>query len=146
VLTSGWHPDHVAEADRDCWPATCGASRTRTDGSPCRSPSRTDSLFDLSEPDVADQADELSALIPAIVAQRHQHSDTRADARDRRLARALRLGALLGATLNLLDRAASPLRDRTGLRPGRTQPVAVFLRLSAAKATSMSDLSVHTAH
>ena len=33
-------------------------------------------LLDLSEPDVADQADEISALIPAIVAQLHQDGDT----------------------------------------------------------------------
>jgi hypothetical protein len=36
VLTSGWHRDHVEEAVGNCWPAMCGASRTRTDGSPCR--------------------------------------------------------------------------------------------------------------
>ena len=69
-------------------------------------------LLDLSEPDVLDQADELSALIPAILAQLHQDGDTVLALETADWLAPFDSVALVGATLNLLDRAASLLRER----------------------------------
>jgi hypothetical protein len=69
-------------------------------------------LFDLSEPDVLDQADELSALILAIVAQLHQDGDTVLALETADWHAPFDSVPLLGATVNLLDRAASLLCER----------------------------------
>jgi hypothetical protein len=69
-------------------------------------------LFDLSAPDALDQADELSALIPAIVAQLHQDGDTVPALETADWLPPFNSVALVGATVNLLDRAASLLCER----------------------------------
>jgi hypothetical protein len=69
-------------------------------------------LFDLSEPDVLDQADELSALILAIVAQLHQDGDTVLALETADWLAPFDSVPLLGATVNLLDRAASLLCEQ----------------------------------
>ena len=74
-------------------------------------------LFDLSEPDVADQADESSALIPAILAQPHPDGDTVLALETADWLAPFDSAALLGATVNLLDRTASLLCERLAYAP-----------------------------
>jgi len=74
-------------------------------------------LFDLSEPDVLDQADEISALIPAILAQPHQHGDTVLALETAERLAPLDSVALVAATSSLLDRAASLPRERLAYAP-----------------------------
>jgi hypothetical protein len=73
--------------------------------------------FDLSEPDVLDQADEISALIPAILAQPHQDGDTALALETGDWLAPLDSVALVGATVNLSDRTASLLRERLAYAP-----------------------------
>ena len=74
-------------------------------------------LVDLSEPDVADQADELSALIAVIVAQLHQDGDTVLALETADCLTPFDSVALLDETVNLLERAASLLRERLAYAP-----------------------------
>lgn len=69
-------------------------------------------LFDLSEPDVLDQADEISTLILAIIAQLHQDGDTVLALETADWFTPFDSPAMVGASLNLLDRAVSRLCDR----------------------------------
>jgi hypothetical protein len=112
VVTSGCARTMSRKPTGNCWPVMCGASRTRRDGSPRRSPRCTESLFDLSETDVLDQADEISALILAIVARLYQDGDTVLALDTADWFAPFDSVALVSASLNLVDRAVSRLCDR----------------------------------
>jgi len=113
ALTSGWHPDHVDAPDRELLARHVWGEPDEDGWLTVQVAALHGYRFDLSEPDVLDQADELSALILAIVAQLHQHGDTMlALLETADWLAPLDPVALLGATVNLLDRAASLLCER----------------------------------
>jgi hypothetical protein len=112
VLTSGWHPDNVEEADRELLARQVWGEPDEDRWLTVQVAELHGYLFDLSEPDLADQADELSALIPAILAQLYQHGDTVLALETADWLASFDSVALLGATVNRLERAASLLGER----------------------------------
>jgi hypothetical protein len=112
VVTSGWHPDHVEQADPELLARQVGGEPDEDRWLTVQVAALHGYLFDLSEADVLDQAGELSALIPAIAAQLHQDGDTVLMLETTDRLAPFDWVALLGATLNLLDRTAEPLRER----------------------------------
>ena len=80
-------------------------------------------LLELSEHEVLDQADELSALIPAILAQPRQHGDTVLALETADWLAPIDSVAPAGATRNLLERAASLLRERLAYALPDHQPL-----------------------
>ena len=110
VLTSGWRPDHVDAGDRLARQVWDGAGR-----GPLAHRAVAElhgELFDLSEPDLLDQAAEISALIPAIVAQLHQDGDTVLALETAGWLAPFDSQALIREIVTLLDRAASMLCER----------------------------------
>ena len=112
VLTSGGHPDHVDAADRELLARHVWGEPDEDGWLTVQVAALHGDLFDLSAPDVADQADEISALIPAIVAQLHQHGDTVLMRETADWLAPLDSVALVGKTRNLVDRTTSLRRER----------------------------------
>ena len=120
MVTSGWHPDNVEEADRELLAHHVWGEPDKDRWLTVQVAALHGYLVDPSEPDVLDQADEISALIPAIVTQRHQDGDTVPAPEDRRPARAPRLGGAAQRNSEPARASRVAAARAAGLRPARS--------------------------
>ena len=75
TVTCGWNRDDVEGADRDLLAGRVWSEPDEEGWLTAQVAALHGYLFDLSEPDVLDQADEISTVILAIIAQLHQDGD-----------------------------------------------------------------------
>jgi hypothetical protein len=134
VLTTGWDADALNSADQALLTRHVFGEPDEEGWHTAQVAALHGQLLDLSEPDVLDRADEISALTLAIAARLQRDGDTVLALQDADWFTPFDSVAITRASLALLDRALARLCDRLAyllgehvrlVEPGDTEPPAL---------------------